>query len=196
MIPGTQNLTDSFYSRKFPELHPTLAIDTSAVAYDVRKPPQDGVLHAVISAVGNSPALKKQVTHIRLISKDFPWQFDIKLDLTRPYVQPITVANVWESLYGGLHVPIADSEWGCLVMYDKHKAEAALRAATRRGRESDEPMLRVDWLGEGSVFKGLDKDKDFMKRRLFPTETPCEDTWLGRVMSRCSESICWARDQL
>ena len=34
---------DGFRSRKYPELHPTLAIDTSLVRYDVRFEPQDGI---------------------------------------------------------------------------------------------------------------------------------------------------------
>jgi hypothetical protein len=121
--------------------------------------------------------LHQDTKHLRLISKDFPWQ----LDIVQPNAAPITVHNVWQSLNEGLQVEIADSEWGCLTIYDKRRAEHALRAAERRGRKKDGPLLRCDWLGEHTIFKGLDRDNDYTKRRLLPTQQACEDTWVVKM---------------
>lgn len=50
---------DGFRSRKYPELHPTLAIDTSLIRYDVRFQPQDGIAHGAYPANRVSFALAR-----------------------------------------------------------------------------------------------------------------------------------------
>jgi hypothetical protein len=44
---------------KYPELHPTLAIDSSIVKYDVRLPPKEGIAHPTFHGVRTAFALAK-----------------------------------------------------------------------------------------------------------------------------------------
>ena len=128
---------------------------------------------------------------MRLISKDFPWQLEI--NQTSHY--PITCENIWVGLHAMLQEPIADSEWALVVLGfgDRRKREAIERAAERRRDKArargdskgakDRALKRIDFLGEDVIFRGLEKDDDYAKKRLFPTEQECAETWVVRMGS-------------
>lgn len=83
-----------------------------------------------------------------------------------------------------LQDPIADSEWG-LATLNKTLRETIERAANAR-KSKNKALKRVDWLGEKTVFVGLEKDEEFEKRRLLPGMTPCPETWVAKFKARAA----------
>jgi hypothetical protein len=110
---------------------------------------------------------------IRLYSKSFPWSIDIRS------TTPITCEDVWDAIYTALQEPIADSEWG-LIIADKDRKIIIETAMSSRGGP-DMHMKRVDWLGDRTMFKGLEQDDDFQKARLVPGTVSCSDTYLVKL---------------
>ena len=42
-------------------------------------------------------------------------------------------------------------------------------------------LRRIDWIGEGYMFKGLYKDEGFARSRLLPGSEECEDTFVVKT---------------
>lgn len=95
-----------------------------------------------------------------------------------------------------LQEPLADSEWAmvCLPGFGDRKRRDAMERAAERRREKarargdanaakDKALKRIDFLGEDTIFRGLEKDDDFAKKRLFPTEEECAETWVIKMGS-------------
>jgi len=78
-----------------------------------------------------------------------------------------------------LQAPIEDSEWGMLCA-DKDLRKKMEKAAKRRDENFGglKKVRRIDWLGEKTSFKGLEKDDDFVKARLLPGGEACKETWV------------------
>ncbi|KAF8134285.1 hypothetical protein EV363DRAFT_1582409 [Boletus edulis] len=117
---------------------------------------------------------------IRIISKAFPWSADIRA----PAGSVVTCSAIFEGLYKMLQEPIADSEWG-IVVTEKTKKETIEKAAKARqerdrdrDRDRDNRLKRIDWLGETTAFKGLERDEEFEKKRLLPGMQACKETWV------------------
>ncbi|GLB37002.1 hypothetical protein LshimejAT787_0400530 [Lyophyllum shimeji] len=162
-----------YVSSKYPKLHPLLASDTTRLRFDVKRKPQE-IDATTYFANRHISATEAGVRKLRLISKAFPWTIDIESPV------PVTCEAVWEALYHALQEPIADSEWG-LILKIKKQREVVDKAAKKRMDEDrgDEVKLRrIDYLGEATWFKGLDKDDDFEKLRLLPGAQGCPDTWV------------------
>ncbi|EEB93935.1 hypothetical protein MPER_07343 [Moniliophthora perniciosa FA553] len=102
-----------FHSKKYPSMHPILAADSTILRFDVRKKPQNDILSSTYLAHRHTPAMAYPVSHMRLISKSFPWAIDIV------HTTPITCDMVWEALHNGLQQHLADSEWGIAVEDEK-----------------------------------------------------------------------------
>ncbi|KAF9227026.1 hypothetical protein BS17DRAFT_793633 [Gyrodon lividus] len=172
--PSGWNFFDRTQS-KYPDLHPALAADTTHVRYDVLKSPRDGILLTTYQQIGHAPALKHPTHELRIISKAFPWSIDIRA----PAGSMVTCTMVFEAIYSMLQEPIADSEWG-IVVHEKSKKEAIEKAAkVRHEKEKDHKRFkRIDWLGDMTAFKGLEKDEDFEKKRLLPGAHACAETWV------------------
>lgn len=169
-------LTD-YRSKKYPDLNPILAADTTLLRFDVRKKPRTEILASTYYSSRHALAISKGVTHLRLISKAFPWTIDIISQ------GPITCEAVWDALFTGLQELIADSEWG-LIVGDKKKREAVEKAAKKRvdaEQITDKRLRRIDILGEATFFKGLEQDEDYHKLRLLPGEAACPDTWVVKL---------------
>ncbi|EGO00212.1 hypothetical protein SERLA73DRAFT_180675 [Serpula lacrymans var. lacrymans S7.3] len=161
---------------KYPNLHPALASDLTLVRYDIRKPTNEGILSNTYSDVYHAPALIKPSSAFRIISKAFPWTIDIKT----PANSIVTCGMVWDAIYSALQEPIADSEWG-LAIVEKSRKEAIEKAAKlREEKDKDKRMKRIDWLGDTTLFKGLEKDEEFQKMRLLPGTKACPETWIVR----------------
>ncbi len=106
----------------------------------------------------------------------FPWTIDIKSTL------PITVETIWDALHVAMQEDVMDSEWGVIVL-DKKLRGTVEKAAKKRieaDKASSKKMKRIDWLGENTCLKGLDRDEPFEKARLLPGDKDCADTWVGK----------------
>ena len=187
-IPISRGLTslsaaDRFASktRKHPSLHPILAADTTLARVDVRFPPstEAALPGATHYAYRHAHATVTQASHVRLISKDFPWSIDIKTG-----GHPVTCDDVWNALHTALQQPLADSEWGALS-HDASRAKKVQKAAKQRQSEGDKDkgLKRVDWLADSFTFRGLERDDDFAKRRLVYVDNECEETWVVKMVA-------------
>lgn len=152
------------------------ASDTTNLRFDVRVKPHNYIPSSIYHANRQIAATATPVTHFRLISKAFPWTIDI---ISK---NPITCEAVWDALYSALQEPVQDSEWGILVVSDKKARGIIEKAAERRWQagDDDKRLKRIDWLGEATMFKGLDKIDDFAKLRLLPGSEDCPETWVIR----------------
>ena len=78
-----------------------------------------------------------------------------------------------------LQEPLADSEWGIVCTSDKSRCETIEKAAkARMEKDNVKKLKRIDWLGDTTAFRGLDKDDEFAKKRLLPEQSPCPETWV------------------
>jgi hypothetical protein len=110
--------------------------------------------------------------HMYLVSKAFPWSIDI----LSPSV-PLTCEAVWDALYEALQKPITDSEWGSFIRV-KRIRKTVEQAARKRG---DRVLRRIDYLGESTVFRGLEKANDFQRMRLLPGTEARWETWVVKM---------------
>ncbi|KIK78432.1 hypothetical protein PAXRUDRAFT_834565 [Paxillus rubicundulus Ve08.2h10] len=171
--PSGWNLFDRAQS-KYPNLHPALAADTTHIRYDLRKSPRDGILLTTYQQIGFTYALAHPTYELRIISKAFPWTVDIRA----PAGSMVTCTAVFEAIYTMLQEPIADSEWG-IVVHEKSKKEGIEKAAkARQGKDKNKRLKRIDWLGDTTAFKGLERDEEFEKKRLLPGTQACAETWV------------------
>ncbi|KAF9654019.1 hypothetical protein BDM02DRAFT_3107236 [Thelephora ganbajun] len=176
--------TDLFTSktRRYPSLHPILAADTTLARVDVRFQPSSeaAIPNATYYAYRHAHATVTQTSHVRLISKDFPWSIDIKTN-----GHPVTCDDIWNALHAALQQPLADSEWGALS-HDPSRAKKVQKAAKQRQFEvdKDKGLKRVDWVAENFILRGLEKDDDFAKRRLAYVDSDCEETWVVKMVTQ------------
>ncbi|KAF7305961.1 C2H2-type domain-containing protein [Mycena chlorophos] len=167
--------TNAGYSAKYPTLNPVLASDTTQVRYDVRRKAKSDIPGHIYAPNRGLFATSSSASHIRLISKAFPWSVEVKSGV------PITVEGIWDAIHTALQQHIADSEWG-IIISDKKLREAIEKAAKKRSETDADPLLkRVDWLGTQTVFKGLDKFEEFTEMRLLPGMEPCTETWVVKL---------------
>jgi hypothetical protein len=173
--------TTELRSSLYPTLNPVLAIDSSPLRYNLRKKPRTEIFTSQYYAYLQFAATTTYATQMRLISKAFPWSVDIK---TTPY---ITCEKVWEALHLALHEEVEDSEWG-LIVTDEDSRRRVLKAARKRwdgSKESGPHVLkRIDFLGERTVFVGLEKNEEFEKERQLPGEPlGSAETWVVKLGS-------------
>ncbi|KIK69131.1 hypothetical protein GYMLUDRAFT_152253 [Collybiopsis luxurians FD-317 M1] len=162
-------------SAKYPSLHHILASDSTTLKLDLRQKARVGMNASTFYAYAGVYAMAMPVHHMRLISKAFPWSIDIKSHT------PITCEAVWDALFSALQEHIADSEWG-LIVGEKKVRERIERAAKRRGEtDPDKALKRIDWLGDETIFRGLEKADDFQKMRLLPGTDACAETWVVKL---------------
>ncbi|KAG5639031.1 hypothetical protein H0H81_007644 [Sphagnurus paluster] len=168
-----QDVVPRYGSKKYPKLYHILASDSTRLVYDLRKPPQEinGTTYLSSRYVSATETGAKQ---FRIISKAFPWTIDIDSPVA------VTCEAVWEALHYALQEPIVDSEWG-LILSIKKQREVIEKAAKKRmdaNRADEVKLRRIDYLGEATMFRGLDKDDDFDKARLLPGAKGCTETWV------------------
>ncbi|KAH7925652.1 hypothetical protein BV22DRAFT_1160389 [Leucogyrophana mollusca] len=199
-----------------PAVHPFLASPHPSIVYDVRLPPTALHLHPPYP----SPSPSSLYTHltaplhpahprrIRLISRAFPWAFDLAYAH-----RGITCLDVLAALHSALQAPLADAEWGAA---DEERRAGLRRARERRvgmvvgvgvgtdvgvdvdvgkrlgmgarvgtGTGESRGLLRVDWLGRRTVFAGLVRDEEFARRRLYPGSECPPETWVVEFRRGC-----------
>lgn len=170
---------DNFRSRRYPNLNPILAADSTLLRYDVRIKPRENILTSTYHSQSHTATLATQTSHIRLISKSFPWTIDVK-----SAHGSITCELIWDALYFGLQEPLADSEWGMILLDDDLRERIERAARKREEKDNDKRLKRIDWLGDNTLFKGLEKDEPFEKLRLLPRAEACLETWVVRLGGR------------
>lgn len=157
-----------------PHLNPALAADTTNIRYDLRKAARDGILLSTYQEIALQPAFAQPTHNVCIISKAFPWTVDIRA----PAGSVVTCSAIFEGLYTMLQEPIVDSEWG-IVVHDKSRKETIEQAAKARSKKGkDTHLKRIDWLGETTAFKGLERNEEFEKKRLLPGAQACKETWV------------------
>jgi len=69
-----------------------------------------------------------------------------------------------------------------IVNTGKKKQREAMEAAAKKRVASllstDKHLKRIDYLGEAALFKGLEKDDDYVKLRLLPGDKSIPETWV------------------
>lgn len=178
------SIADRFtsHTRKYPRLHPILAADTTLARVDVRFEPSSeaAIQNATYYAYRHAHATVNQASHLRLISKDFPWSIEIKTP-----GRPVTCDDVWNALHAALQQPMADSEWGSLS-HDSSKAKKVQKSAKHRQSEIDKNkggLKRVDWVADSYIFRGLEEDDEFTQRRLAYVDSECDETWVVKMVT-------------
>ncbi|KAJ7272091.1 hypothetical protein B0H12DRAFT_678347 [Mycena haematopus] len=175
--PGWAPPNNGGFSAKYPNLHPILASDSTQVRYDVRKKARNDIPPAVYTPTRGLFATASSASHVRLISKAFPWSIDIMSNA------PVTVEAIWDALHAALQQHIADSEWG-FIIGDRKLRESIEKAAKKRAEsDNDQKLKRIDWLGGNTIFKGLDRMDDFAELRLLNGIEPCNETWVVKLGS-------------
>ncbi|KAG1848186.1 hypothetical protein C8R48DRAFT_750400 [Suillus tomentosus] len=161
---------------KWPSLNPTLASDMTYVRYDIRKPAREGIMLTTWQQIYHIPAFVAPTYEILIISKAFPWSMVIRA----PAGSVVTCGAIFEGLHEMLHKHIEDSEWA-IVALDKTRREAIEKAAkARQEKDKDKRLKRIDWLGDTPMFKGLEKDEEFQKKRHLPGSDTVAETWVVR----------------
>jgi len=167
--------------RRHTSLHPILAADTTLARVDVRFEPSSeaAIPNKTYYAYRHAHATATQASHVRLISKDFPWFIDIKTS-----GHPVTCDDIWSGLHAALREPLADSEWG-ILSHDPSRAKKVQKAAKQRQSDGDKDKIlkRVDWVKDSFIFRGLERDDDFAKRRLAYVDSECEETWVVELVT-------------
>lgn len=155
-----------------------MAEDVTMLRVDLRHKPRSEVLAATYYTNPRAPAMSSHQSALRLVSHDFPWTIDIVMQM------PVTCEAVWDALHSALQEPIADSEWGFMVS-DKKVRKKVQDAAKKRvdGGDKDKALRRIDFLGDAVFFKGLGKDDEFAKMRLFPGTKDVAATWVVKLGS-------------
>jgi len=161
----------------YPQIHELLAANTTPVVFDIRASVHDQLRQAPNSLHRQHygmPATQTGATTVRIISKEFPWSFDIKSGSGGP----VTVQDLLQGIYIGLQGRLTDTEWGGADEVRKRAIERANTA--RRAMPVVDRPKRIDWLGHRVFFAGLVHDEVFAQRCLAPGRHPCQETWVVR----------------
>ncbi|EIW83422.1 hypothetical protein CONPUDRAFT_52977, partial [Coniophora puteana RWD-64-598 SS2] len=183
---------------KYPTLNPALAVDITYIKYDLRSEPLSSIQTSAHQSTAPQPAITKgkwkpgtfgtsaYASEVRVVSKAFPWTLDVR---GRPG-EVLTVGTVWDALHALLQEPVVDSEWGALLVYEKGKREAVIKAAkerVEREKKQGKPdagavaLKRIDFLGEHTLFRGLERDEGFEDTRLLPGTKASAETWVAKM---------------
>ncbi|KAG2142154.1 hypothetical protein BD769DRAFT_1568898 [Suillus cothurnatus] len=143
--------------------------------YDIRKPPREGIAPSTWKQISSVPALKVPTFKILIVSKAFPWPIIIRA----PVGSVVTCGTIFEELYKQLQRQVGGVEWA-MVTVDKTRKEAIEKAAkSRQAKDKVNRLKRIDWLGDKTVFEGLERDKVFVKMRHLPGNASVAETWVA-----------------
>ncbi|KAL5507369.1 hypothetical protein ACEPAH_6825 [Sanghuangporus vaninii] len=181
------------HSILYPNLHFLLAQDSVQINgffLDMWTDPQLNLSSRILDSYGTLWVTNRRLEHVRIVSPDFPWVIDIKLDEALQGEQwGITCNDVWSQIHTELKEPIHDTDWAYLSDMAAREPTARRRhehlvgLARQRNSTSDSmPLLRLDWLMRKTVFAGLEKDEGYRlaAQRLLPGREQCPETWIAR----------------
>lgn len=157
-------------------LHPCIDGNGMTLVFDVRDSPR-----AALSEYGRFAGYSlfpEPVRDLRLVSRDFPWPIEIRNEV-------VMCGTVWERLHASLKKPLTEAEWAlvCLDREKKRAVEQAMRRRVERGAGEENVPLRVDYLGENTLFMGLEKDEAYVESVLLPGKRKVE-TWVIKMGRR------------
>lgn len=170
-----------------------LASDTTRVLYDVRVAPRTAIEY--YGQYRDIFATRLAAQHVRLVSREFPWTFDIDLRASRENGYGgegyVTCGDVWKAIYNGLQEPIKDGEWALLVTGGgfSERRRNIERGLERRGVGEGRYPRRIDWLGKDCLFRGIGRDEEYAARVLLPGREYCPDTYLMKFARPTSEGV-------
>ncbi|KAG2142150.1 hypothetical protein BD769DRAFT_1349028 [Suillus cothurnatus] len=126
-------------------------------------PPQEGIAPSTSQQISSVPALKVPTFKILVVSKAFPWPIVI----CAPVGSVVTCSTIFEELYEQLQRQVRGVEWA-IVTVDKTWKEAEKAAKSRQAKDKVNRLKRIDWLGDKTVFEGLERrcDKQIRTRTL------------------------------
>lgn len=164
---------------KYRTLNPILAEDTTTLRFDLKLKPSVSIYSSTYFTHHPTLAFSKPIQRMRLISKSFPWTIDINAG------GQITVGDVLEAMYAGLQEFIVESEWGFIARDKKMKetVEKAMKARVASDPMADKRPKRIDYLGDATLFRGLEKDDEFATAMLLPSAKFWAETWVIKVIS-------------
>jgi hypothetical protein len=137
--------------------------------------------HRLTSTTHSQPFINpRSPSQIRLISSLIPWPITI----TTTHPSGLKISDILEEMYECLQKHVTSVEW--FIVEEKKRltvGETMRRNSKLRGGERGERdgVRRVDWLGEWTVVRGLEKDERFITERQVGKEKI--DTWV-LVMGR------------
>lgn len=158
-------------------IYPHIAAGLSAAPFDLRKKPRE-YDPGQYDRHSRYSVFLQPTRRIRLVCKNFPWTIEIKDEW-------VYCARIWDAIYHSLQKPISKSEWA-LIAHDEEKKSEIKRARDKRleqHRDEDTRPKRIDWLGEMTLFRGLERDEAFAKRILLPGKDENMETCVIRLDS-------------
>lgn len=159
-------------------VYPFIAANTqtTAVPFDMRKDPSRSA--PTEYARHNRYSLFSQpVRHLRLVSREFPWVIEIADEW-------VTCGTVWMRVYTALQEYLTEIEWALASEERRRKIEKAVKHREAESGNRDLRPRRIDWLGEKTMFAGLEKDEQFVKQMKMPGQKQDVDTWIIRLDRR------------
>lgn len=165
----------SYQSRHYPADDPHLH-------YDMREAPSRAMLVTPSNRYTLSPAhLAAPITlpganKITIISKLFPWEIIIVGE--RGGV--VTLSDLIGACHENLERPVTQSEWWIVSDRVRDRVTAAFNRNTMtRGvtRARSGGVRRIDWLRHNVILKGLEKDEEFIAKRI-PDVREHANTWV------------------
>lgn len=157
-------------------LYPFIAAAGTPVQFDLRKDPRRA----------NRPEFERHdryslfsqpVKNVRLVCKDFPWPIEIKNEW-------IVCGTVWEKVYHELQAYITESEWTLAGEEVRRRINRAVRFREAETGNRELRPKRIDWLGEKTLFSGLEKDNGYVDGIALPGRKETVDTWVIRLTRR------------
>jgi len=97
-------------------------------------------------------------------------------------------------LYEQLQMPITGSEW-LHIARDESVKRTILGAYEKRvlpKLRSSEPLRRIDYLGENTLFVGLEKNDDYADGMLMPGTKNGKETWVAKFSDRRERLAEWS----
>ncbi|KII92630.1 hypothetical protein PLICRDRAFT_172697 [Plicaturopsis crispa FD-325 SS-3] len=174
-----------------PEIHinPILALPHASIAFDVRYPLPEAPIFPMSSPYYGQkmnfreiPLTSSPCRVVRIVSKHFPWTFDLRSERSKAW----TCYDALRMLHVGLQDRLEVELW---MSAGERKQSEILRASGRRSRREGghcgDP-LRVDWLGEEYIFRGLERDDGLARARLYPGDALVPETWAAVFTRRRS----------
>ncbi|KAF7797612.1 hypothetical protein EIP86_008812 [Pleurotus ostreatoroseus] len=157
-------------------IYPYIAANGAPVRLDLRKNPRranqvDFQRHSGYSL------FSRPVKELRLVCKEFPWPMEIEEEW-------VICGAVWSRLYDTLQEYLTDSEWALASESRRKKIDRAVRLREAETGNSNLKARRIDWLGEKTVFAGLERDDNFVQEIALPERQDNMDTWVIRMIRR------------
>ena len=154
-------------------LYPFIAVGGIPVLFDLRKDPRRANRHE-FERHDRYSLFSQPVKNVRLVCKDFPWPIEIKDEW-------VVCGTIWEKVYNELQVYITESEWALASEEVRRRIDRAVRFREAETGNRELRPRRIDWLGEKTLFAGLERDNAYVQSAALPGKREMVDTWVIRL---------------